>query len=133
MLAVASANGDGPDSSPEDDEHGDGPIVSVYDLESADLKCVFAEPADGDRRRRFVSVRFLYDNVFAAALAVDPGGYGGTVYYYSWRNSTVETCVRVDDGHVADVSVGTLCARDPFENQKFSHQNVPRTLRNSFQ
>lgn len=136
MLAVATVNDDGPDSTQEHDEYGESPIISVYDLESTGLKYVFAEPGDGDRengsvppqtatvgdrRRRFASVRFLYDNVFVAALAVDPGGYGGTVYYYSWRNSIVETFVRVDDGHVADVSVylRTRCARPVREFKVF--------------
>lgn len=105
----------------DDDEDGAGaePNVSVYDLQTLDLVCVFTEPVGEDpsdesegaaedrkwrrRRRRFISVQFLYDNISVAALVVDPDGYGGAMYYYRWRNSTMDTCVRVD-GHVADVS-----------------------------
>lgn len=95
------------------------PVVSIYDLRTLDLKHVFQEPYynDGDEdaededdgpqktcRRRFSKIQFLWDNIFVAALVV--GGYDGsdcTLYYYSWRNSTVETYVRID-GPVSDVS-----------------------------
>lgn len=99
----------------EDDEYEDKPIVSVYDLETSDLKNVFVEPADGTgsggrrrrrQRRRFVCVRFLFDNMFAAVFVTNTDGRGGALYYYSWRNSIIDTCVRID-GHVNEVRTRT--------------------------
>lgn len=95
------------------------PVISIYDLRTCDLKHVFQEPdyndnnEDGDGEddrsqktfgRRFTKIQFLWDNIFVAALVV--GGRDGsdcTLYYYSWRKSTVETYVRID-GPVSDVS-----------------------------
>lgn len=119
VLAVATVD--------ENDENGQKsnarPVVSIYDLHTLDLKHVFQEPDfDGGEddngeegggeddgsiksyRRRFDKIQFLYDNISVAALVV--GGQDGldcTLYYYSWRNSTVETFVRIG-GPVADVS-----------------------------
>lgn len=95
------------------------PVISIYDLRTCDLKHVFQEPdyndnkEDGDGEddgsqktfgRRFTKIQFLWDNIFVAALVV--GGHDEsdcTLYYYSWRKSTVETYVRID-GPVSDVS-----------------------------
>lgn len=108
MVIVATMS-DGVVGADEDDEYGDKPIVCVYDLHTADLKNVFVEPADGigsggqrRQRRRFVCVRFLFDNMFASVFVTNTDGCGGALYYYSWRNSIIDTCVRID-GHVNEV------------------------------
>lgn len=118
MLAVATVD----EKDSVDGSAGGGgarPVVSIYDLRTLDLKHVFQEPdySDGDEggedgddgsqktyQRRFSKIQFLWDNIFVAALVVS--GHDGsdcTLYYYSWRNSTVETYVRID-GPVSDVS-----------------------------
>lgn len=83
------------------------PIISIYDLKSLSLKHVFVEPDKNWQKwglRRFTKIRFLYDNVYLAALVVGGDGSDCAFYFYGWRNSTVETYIRVD-GFVADVSL----------------------------
>lgn len=55
------------------------------------------------RRRHFVKLRFLYDNVSMAAFVIGAGGTECVMYYYRWKTSTVDTYVRID-GSVYDVS-----------------------------
>lgn len=102
VLAVATVS-DGPQDDVE------SPIISIYDLRTLSLKYVFAEPGDvNNSRRRFVNVKFLYDNIFIAALVV--GGDDASdcaLYYYSWRNSKVDTRLQID-GPVVDVSFRTV-------------------------
>lgn len=88
------------------------PTISIYDLMTLNLKFVFTEPDEAcgwdkkDKWPRHVShVRFLYNNIFVAALFTDLSGFHCVMYYYDWRTSKVDTCVRIDDGHVADVSL----------------------------
>lgn len=109
MLAVAT----------EEDE--ENPIsIYIYDLRTLSLKHVFTEPNEDDdddkttnsnqRRRsrgrqRFASVKFLHDNINIAAFASD--GEDCALYYYSWRNSKVETILYID-GPVAGVSLRVI-------------------------
>ncbi|XP_025200516.1 LOW QUALITY PROTEIN: cilia- and flagella-associated protein 57-like [Melanaphis sacchari] len=99
------------------------PVISIYDLRTLDLKHVFQEPDNNDNdedgnaedngskktfRRRFTKIHFLWDNIFVAALVV--GGHDGsdcTLYYYSWRNSTIETYVRIN-GPVSDMALNPI-------------------------
>ncbi|XP_027851487.2 cilia- and flagella-associated protein 57-like isoform X1 [Aphis gossypii] len=99
------------------------PVISIYDLRTCEFKHVFQEPdyndnnEDGDGEddgsqktfgRRFTKIQFLWDNIFVAALVV--GGRNGsdcTLYYYSWRKSTVETYVRID-GPVSDMALNPI-------------------------
>ncbi|CAH1732965.1 unnamed protein product [Aphis gossypii] len=99
------------------------PAISIYDLRTCEFKHVFQEPdyndnnEDGDGEddgsqktfgRRFTKIQFLWDNIFVAALVV--GGRNGsdcTLYYYSWRKSTVETYVRID-GPVSDMALNPI-------------------------
>lgn len=88
-----------------EDEWEESVVGEVYPDKSAGGKNESDMAAFDDRqwrRRRFSSVRFLYDNIFVAALIVGPDGCDGAMYYYSWRNSKLDTCVRIA-GHVADV------------------------------
>ncbi|XP_060845459.1 cilia- and flagella-associated protein 57-like [Rhopalosiphum padi] len=122
VLAVATTD----EKDTVDETEGGGsarPVISIYDLHSLDLKHVFKEPdfnnsdEDGDGQddgsqntfqRRFTKIQFLWDNIFMAALVV--GGHEGsdcTLYYYSWRNSTVKTYVRID-GPVSDVALNPI-------------------------
>ncbi|KAE9523980.1 hypothetical protein AGLY_015627 [Aphis glycines] len=99
------------------------PVISIYDLRTCEFKHVFQEPdyndnnEDGDGEddrsqktfgRKFTKIQFLWDNIFVAALVV--GGRNGsdcTLYYYSWRKSTVETYVRID-GPVSDMALNPI-------------------------
>lgn len=122
-MAVATIRGDDYATGGSDGDV-DKPTISIYDVTSLDLKCVFVEPdsVDGDDNneddddvgvsrtskdrkpsRYFRRVRYLYDKMFVAALAMNDDGSDCSMYYYRWRNSTVDTRVRID-GHVADVS-----------------------------
>jgi len=110
VLAVATVRD--VDETAAGQSNEDKPTISVYDMTSSDLKYVFVEPDGGgvsraatkDPPRYFRHVQFLYDNMFMAALATNHDGTGCSMYCYRWRNSTVDTCVRID-GHVAAVSV----------------------------
>lgn len=107
MLAVATVEDkeEVPDSEYK-------PTIGIYDLMTLDLKVVFTEPDKACGRsektskspRHVSRVRFLYNNIFVAALFVDSEGFNCAMYYYDWKTSKVDTCVRIDDGHVADVS-----------------------------
>lgn len=84
------------------------PTVSFYDLTTLDLKYTFTEPEDEypentvhRERRRFTNIQFLDDNAYVTVLAVSD--YDCILYYYNWKYSNVDTCVRVDNP-VADVS-----------------------------
>lgn len=102
-------------------------MIYIYDLRTLSLKYVFTEPNDDNvdakdaetnedttksdqrrlshGRRRFVSVKFLLDNINIAALASN--GDDCVLYYYSWRNSKVDTSLYID-GPVAEVSPRAL-------------------------
>lgn len=95
----------------EDDDHVNKadnyakPTITIYDLKSLSLKQVFVEPDEEWKisgPRRFTKIRYLYDNVYMVALLVIDGSEC-VLYFYSWRNSTVDMYVRVD-GFVTDVS-----------------------------
>lgn len=89
------------------------PTVSFYDLSTSVLKNAFTEPEDEHPEsnvgqpppRRFANVRFLEDDTFITALAVSDSDC--VLYYYNWRNFTMDTSVRVDSP-VADVSVHNI-------------------------
>lgn len=111
VLAVATVHGDDEASSEDDAVEYERPTISVYDLTSLNLICVFVEPDDGVSRmiqepsRYFSHVQFLQsDDTFAVALAINHDGSGCSVYYYKWTDSTVDTCLRIDDHRVVDVS-----------------------------
>lgn len=109
VLAVATMTA----TVDDEDDQVEKSTVSIYDLKTLELKYEFQEPDDNKsqetdwQRRRFSIVRFLYDNMFIAALVANEDGSHCAMYYYSWRNSIVNTCLHVD-GHVIDVSVADI-------------------------
>ncbi|VVC30821.1 WD40/YVTN repeat-like-containing domain,WD40-repeat-containing domain [Cinara cedri] len=91
-------------------EDGIKPTVSFYDLTTLELKHTFTEPEDEypgstERRQRFASVQFLNDNAYITALAVSDSDC--VLYYYNWKNSNLDTCVRVNNP-VADVAINPI-------------------------
>lgn len=108
MLAVATVRD--VDETAAGGSNEDRPTISVYNMTSLDLEYVFVEPDDDvsraikDPPRYFSHVQFLYNKMFVAALATNHDGSGCSMYCYRWRNSTVDTRVRIE-GRVAAVSV----------------------------
>jgi hypothetical protein len=106
VATVAENDGGGHDDDKGKIEDYAKPIVKIYDLESLSEKHVFVEP-EGEwqkfGQRRFTKIRFQNDNVHLAALVVGDDGSDCGFYFYGWRNSKVETYIRID-GFVADVS-----------------------------